>query len=388
MPNFISQYTGLQIEDKLTKAGTAVQPEGLTKAAVGLGNADNTADIDKPISTSMQSALDAKQDTLVSGTNIKTVNSQSILGAGNIVADLSNFTESINTAVPNDTTNAIALTASGTATNIDFCMVAKGTGAFLAQVPDEAATGGNKRGRNATDFQQKRTDATQVAGGDYSVISGGSSNTASGYASMIGGGTFNIASGQRSVITGGEGNTASGITATVSGGRNNLADGNNSTVPGGNRATTNGIAGLLAYGFNSSVLGESQMSFCGGRAFTGSATSTRMTADGLSASTTNQLTLRNNSVFRVRGIVVARNTSTNVCKEWTFEALIKRGASAAATSIVGTPSITSTFADTAAASWGVAVSADTTNGALAVTATGAASTNIRWTAVVHSIEVA
>lgn len=60
MPNFISQYTGLQIEDKLTKAGTAVQPEGLTKAAVGLGNADNTADIDKPISTATQSALNLK----------------------------------------------------------------------------------------------------------------------------------------------------------------------------------------------------------------------------------------------------------------------------------------------------------------------------------------
>ena len=60
MPNFISQYTGLQIEDKLTKAGTAVQPEGLTKAAVGLGNADNTADIDKPISTATQNALNLK----------------------------------------------------------------------------------------------------------------------------------------------------------------------------------------------------------------------------------------------------------------------------------------------------------------------------------------
>lgn len=68
MPNFISQYTGLQIEDKLTKAGTAVQPEGLTKAAVGLGNADNTADIDKPISAATQTALDAKEGTITAGT--------------------------------------------------------------------------------------------------------------------------------------------------------------------------------------------------------------------------------------------------------------------------------------------------------------------------------
>ena len=130
------------------------------------------------------------------------------------------------------------------------------------------------------------------------------------------------------------------------------------------------------------------MAFWGGRLNTADATATRITADATAASATNQLVLRNSSAFRVRGTVVARNTSTNDCKEWTFEALIKRGANAATTSIVGTPTLTSTFADAAAASWAIAISADTTNGALAITGTGAASTSIRWTAVVHSIEVA
>jgi len=37
-----------------------------------------------PISTAAQTAIDAKQDTLVSGTNIKTLNSESLLGSGNI----------------------------------------------------------------------------------------------------------------------------------------------------------------------------------------------------------------------------------------------------------------------------------------------------------------
>ena len=37
-----------------------------------------------PISTATQTAIDAKQDTLVSGTNIKTLNSESLLGSGNI----------------------------------------------------------------------------------------------------------------------------------------------------------------------------------------------------------------------------------------------------------------------------------------------------------------
>jgi hypothetical protein len=56
----------------------------LAKGDVGLSNVDNTADADKPVSTATQTALNAKQDTLVSGTNIKTINDESILGSGNI----------------------------------------------------------------------------------------------------------------------------------------------------------------------------------------------------------------------------------------------------------------------------------------------------------------
>ena len=59
-------------------------PHGVTKAQVGLGSVDNTSDIDKPISTAVQTALDTKQAVLVSGTNIKTIEGQSIVGSGNI----------------------------------------------------------------------------------------------------------------------------------------------------------------------------------------------------------------------------------------------------------------------------------------------------------------
>jgi hypothetical protein len=51
---------------------------------LALNNVDNTSDANKPISSATQTALDAKQATLVSGTNIKTINSTSILGSGNI----------------------------------------------------------------------------------------------------------------------------------------------------------------------------------------------------------------------------------------------------------------------------------------------------------------
>lgn len=56
----------------------------LAKADVGLSNVDNTADASKPVSTATQTALNAKQATLVSGTNIKTINGATLLGSGDI----------------------------------------------------------------------------------------------------------------------------------------------------------------------------------------------------------------------------------------------------------------------------------------------------------------
>lgn len=43
-------------------AGRTDNPHGVTKAQVGLGNVDNTSDLNKPVSTATQEALDAKPD--------------------------------------------------------------------------------------------------------------------------------------------------------------------------------------------------------------------------------------------------------------------------------------------------------------------------------------
>ena len=45
-------------------------PHSVTKTQVGLGNCDNTADADKPVSTATQTALDAKQATVTAGTGL------------------------------------------------------------------------------------------------------------------------------------------------------------------------------------------------------------------------------------------------------------------------------------------------------------------------------
>lgn len=58
------------VSDLSSHIGDKSNPHNVTKAQVELGNVDNTSDLDKPISTATQSALDEKQDTLTAGTNI------------------------------------------------------------------------------------------------------------------------------------------------------------------------------------------------------------------------------------------------------------------------------------------------------------------------------
>ena len=83
--------TALSGKEPSITAGTTAQYyrgdktfQTLDKSAVGLSNVDNTSDANKPISTATQTALDAKQNTLVSGTSIKTVNGNSLLGNGDL----------------------------------------------------------------------------------------------------------------------------------------------------------------------------------------------------------------------------------------------------------------------------------------------------------------
>jgi hypothetical protein len=80
--------TGAGIRTKLgitTLSGSNTGDQTLpTRASLSIDNVDNTSDANKPVSTAQQTALNAKQATLVSGTNIKTVNSTSILGSGDI----------------------------------------------------------------------------------------------------------------------------------------------------------------------------------------------------------------------------------------------------------------------------------------------------------------
>ena len=178
-----------------------------------------------------------------------------------------------------------------TTLNSSLVIAPNGTGALVAQIPDGTATGGDARGQRAVDLQMSRAANYHVAGGNYSVITGGISNGASGTGSAVLGGMFNFSSGiaamsfgesssaggGRSIAGGyqavtsanyavcfGNTNTASSQNSTVSGGQSNTASTNtHATVVGGSSNTSSGLRSIS--GGNSNVASASNSIALGGQ---------------------------------------------------------------------------------------------------------------------------
>ena len=224
-----------------------------------------------------------------------------------------------------------------------------------------------------------------------SVVVGGASSTAgNGYAAVLGG-QSNSASGSSSIVAGGNFHSASATYAAALGGTSHIANSQGSVVVGAYGGTTRGVAGRTI--FSASVFpifssqGVSQTSLLVLGVQTTDSTVTTLRSDTNAASTTNQLVLSNNSAYYVRGSCIANVTGGGNTKAWSFEAAIKRGANAASTAIVGAVTKNIVAADAGAATWDITISADTTNGALAVSVTGQAATTIRWVCRLDSTEV-
>lgn len=123
----------------------------------------------------------------------------------------------------------------GGAGNTYLGLLPSGTGAIVADTPDNAVAGGNARGTNAVDFQMSRVAATQVASGANSAILAGVNSTAAGTRSAVIAGTTHSVSGTNSAIF-------SGSTNTI------VAGGNNSAIIAGSSNTLDGTRSVIAAG--------------------------------------------------------------------------------------------------------------------------------------------
>jgi hypothetical protein len=149
-----------------------------------------------------------------------------------------------------------------TTTNANLVIAPNGTGALIASIPDGTVTGGNARGANAVDLQTTRGAATNVASGNYSVISGGQGNTASSTHSAVLSGQTNTAStGTHSAVIGGRNNTSSG-TYSIVGGNGCQATGSNSFAHGDD-ARASGSASVAVGGTSIRAIGAGSVALGG-----------------------------------------------------------------------------------------------------------------------------
>jgi hypothetical protein len=240
--------------------------------------------------------------------------------------------------------------------------------------------------RNAVSFGD-----ANIASGSESGTFGGSNNTASGSSAAVVGGQGNTANGFYAAVIGGGSSNASGSYSATIGGNGTTSNAQGSICMGGRGGTTRGITGNVvfpaSYGPINASAGVSQAGMLVLATQTTTATATRIRSDDNAAGTTNQVILPNNSAYTFQGTCIAARTAAGDTSSWKFEGAIKRGANAASTVLVAAVTPIVIAQDVGAVTWVLAITADTTNGGIAVTVTGAAATTIRWECKIETTEV-
>ena len=193
----------------------------------------------------------------------------------------------------------------------------------------------------------------------------GQQNKVTGTASLAIGGKYNQATNFYSVCVGSNGGQATAVYSATIGGYAPIAN----------------KSGQVAFGtaFASGWTTAPQTSLMTIFAQTADATPTELLAQNV------RLTLPDNSAYAFHGTIVARQQASagTASAAWKVEGLIRREGSAGTTVLVN--SATTVLDNTPG--WGMALSADTTNGGLKIEVTGAAATNIRWVATINTSEV-
>lgn len=188
------------------------------------------------------------------------------------------------------------------------------------------------------------------------------------------------ASGTNAVAIG-NGVTASGTDSIVLGGNDNLASATYSSARG-SRAVAS-MYGAHAFASDAfSADGDGQVMFLTAYANTTDATVTVMFLDGPGGS--QRLVLPNDTSWGFRILVTGRETGETDTAVYQFLGGIKRGATAASTTLVGASQTTVVEDDV---DWDVDIVADTTNGALQIEVEGEAGDDINWVAFIELVQV-
>ena len=281
-------------------------------------------------------------------------------------------------------------------TNSALVLSPKGTGAFIVGArPTGAATTGNARGANATDLQQVRSAATQVASGTRSGIMCGTLNTNAGLDAFLGGGdscSINSSS-SYAFLGGGDGNSITGYAASIVGGFSNVASNQYATAFGYDN-TASGVSST-AFGVRAVADRESLVAVAGGR-FASDGDAQRIAAILRGKTTTNaavellmgisnnvRLTIASGKVMamliNITGVKSDGSAVAHYVRQYAIKNVGGTTSQVYAAATVGTDN---------AAGTSITLSANDTNDAVKIECVGVASETWRWVASVDAVEVA
>ena len=307
--------------------------------------------------------------------------SKALAIGANTVADY--YGTAIGAGSPSDKTTASGNSAlaigykaksTGTLSTAIGKSLASGADSFAAAIANNTSSYGATGGHSlAMGWGAKATSSQSVSLGgfysqatdNYAVTLGGSQNTASGEYSVAISGSTNVSSGNYSSVLGGQSNTASGSHSVAMGNQAIAAQQSKFAYSAGRFATD----------------GDAQTGTFVLRSDTTDATAEALTTNNSTAAAGNQIVAASDTCITFSGTIVAMQNGAQAYGSWKIEGLLVNDGG------------TTTLANSAitviqnASSWGLALSADNTNNALAITVTGEASHNIRWVANVQTAEV-
>lgn len=375
----------------------------VTFADAGGGGGDPDLYRDNAVSATTPTA--SGNNAVAIGTNAQATNTNAVALTRNAVASgNSSFAAGNNAAATG--TNAVAL---GANTDAAERSVAIGSGSQAVQT-NTTAIGTNSSSQAPVAGKFGGGSGAVALGGSYSAgtdsfaaaianntstygatatssIAMGKNAKATGANAVSFSGENATASGSKSFAAGGEYQTASGAFAVSLGGSVNTASGE-ASYAFGKRALASEV-GKYAYGAQLvSTAGATQGGMMVLISATTDATPRKMGSNNSAGTYNNQLLLPNNSAYSFSGTIIARESATDGSDyaSWEIKGALLRDANAAST-VLGNGIQNKLYATSGASAWTIALSADTTNGGLAITVTGAASTNIRWVATVNTSEV-
>jgi hypothetical protein len=268
----------------------------------------------------------------------------------------------------------VALRNNNSETNASTVVGVKGSGSFiLGAKPDGTSTGGNPRGTNAVDLQISRFTETHVASGIYAFVAGRGNSASSDYAVALG--ESNTASGNRSFCAN-TGNTSSGFGSACFGQTNTSS--NFYAFSFGLYAIADRVGLFATTADRFAANGDSQKIMSVLRAKTTTNSAVELFING-----SNRLTVPSGKVMAMTINITGVKSDGSAVAHYLRQYCIKNVAGT--TSEVYAP--VTIGADNAAGT-SITISANDTNDALKIEATGVTSETWRWVASVDAVEVA